>query len=245
MIGVPETCETIAREDLARTGCCLLSNVLSADRVREILTHLQAGLARHTDDVCTSHGTVYAARNVLEFAPEVASVRRIPVLDSFLNESLGADFGLVRGLFFDKPPGQSWALPWHKDLSIAVAGPHAPQPEYSVPRLKRGVWHCEPPLDVLERMLTLRIHLDDMTPTNGPLEVLLESHHTGKELRMESYSPRTILGQAGDVFAMRPLLVHRSGRSHPDSLEHRRILHLEFAASADLPAGVRWHTFLR
>jgi hypothetical protein len=62
---------------------------------------------------------------------------------------------------------------------------------------------------------------------------------------MESYSPRTILGQAGDVFAMRPLLVHRSGRSHPDSLEHRRILHLEFAASADLPAGVRWHTFLR
>lgn len=245
MITMPETCENIAREQLARTGCCLLSGVVSADSVREILVHLQAGLSRHADDVCTSHGTVYAARNVLEFAPEVASAWRIPLVEDFLRESLGPDFGLVRGLFFDKPPGQSWALPWHKDLSIAVAGPDALQPEYSVPRLKRGVWHCEPPLEVLERMLTLRVHLDDMTPTNGPLEVLVGSHRTGKELRMEGCPARSILGNAGDVFAMRPLLAHRSGRSHPDSLEHRRILHLEFAASVDLPAGVRWHTFLR
>ena len=41
-------------------------------------------------------------------------------LASALQTALGPGLGLVRVLYFDKPPGQSWALPWHKDLTIAV-----------------------------------------------------------------------------------------------------------------------------
>ena len=43
---------------------------------------------------------------------------------------------------------------------------------------------------------------------------------------------------------MRPLVEHSSGKSHPDTTRHRRVLHLEFAASAELPDGYAWHDFL-
>jgi hypothetical protein len=43
---------------------------------------------------------------------------------------------------------------------------------------------------------------------------------------------------------MRPLLSHCSGQSAPETSLRRRILHLEFSASAQLPHGYEWHTFL-
>jgi hypothetical protein len=43
---------------------------------------------------------------------------------------------------------------------------------------------------------------------------------------------------------MGPMLAHASNRSHPDTTQHRRILHLEFAADPSLPDGYTWHTFL-
>jgi hypothetical protein len=46
------------------------------------------------------------------------------------------------------------------------------------------------------------------------------------------------------VLLIRPLVAHCSGKSHPDTRRHRRILHLEFAASPHLPDGYAWHDFL-
>ena len=43
---------------------------------------------------------------------------------------------------------------------------------------------------------------------------------------------------------MRPLLAHCSNRSGRRHERHRRILHLEFAASAELPDGYEWHDFV-
>ena len=92
-------------------------------------------------------------------------------------------------------------------------------------------------------MLTLRIHLDPATRDNGPLEVLTGSHVTGKRLETAGFRAETILCSGGDVLAMRPLLVHSSGRSAEGTSLHRRIVHLEFAAEPTLPGGVRWHDF--
>ncbi len=43
--------------------------------------------------------------------------------------------------------------------------------------------------------------------------------------------------ERGDVIIMRPLILHSSSMS--DAPEHRRVLHLESAAS-DLPDGMDW-----
>lgn len=92
-------------------------------------------------------------------------------------------------------------------------------------------------------MVTQRIHLDEMTSENGPLEVLTGSHKTGKKLVIDGFQRQVITSSAGSVFAMSPLLVHASGRSLPEVKTHRRVLHLEFARSRELPESVVWHSY--
>ena len=188
-------------------------------------------------------GAVYAARNILSDLPECCSIARFPILDSLLIEVLGPDYGLVRGLYFDKHPERTWSLPWHKDLTIAVKDNSIPSNEFSKPTQKSGVDHVEASQQVLESMLTLRVHLDPVTQENGPLEVAVGSHLNGKQPSTAHESTK-ILVNAGDVLAMRPMLSHMSGSSAPDSKMHRRILHLEFAADRELPDGYAWHQYL-
>jgi ectoine hydroxylase-related dioxygenase (phytanoyl-CoA dioxygenase family) len=92
-------------------------------------------------------------------------------------------------------------------------------------------------------MLTARVHLDDATEENGALKVVPGSHRTGKALELGAGPPHTVLAARGDVLLMRPLLAHCSHRSHPGTRRRRRVLHLEFAAAAELPDGYTWHSF--
>ncbi len=92
-------------------------------------------------------------------------------------------------------------------------------------------------------MLTLRIHLDEVTDENGPLEVAVGSHQNGKEPDAVNTNVSTVTCQAGDVLAMRPLLSHTSGSSKVGTTRHRRILHYEFAGQPTLPDGYEWSLF--
>jgi ectoine hydroxylase-related dioxygenase (phytanoyl-CoA dioxygenase family) len=97
---------------------------------------------------------------------------------------------------------------------------------------------------LLETMLTARIHLDEVTGENGPLKVLPGSHRSGTALDLGAGMPHAVLAGRGDVLLMRPLLAHSSGNADPATARHRRILHLEFAASRHLPDGYAWHDFV-
>ncbi len=228
---------------LERQGWQLIECAYSADKVSGLQSCLSRLIESRDESVRHRAGAVYAARNVLDLCPEILTEWKAPALEEFVLSVLGPDAGLVRSLYFDKPPEQTWALPWHKDLLIAVADDTLCN-GYSRPRPRAGVLHSEPPVQVLQNMVTLRVHLDAMTPENGPLEVLTGSHATGKELVITGFNRVTITSAAGDVFAMRPLLVHCSGRSHADCLDHRRVLHLEFSGLPVLPGGVKWQTFV-
>ena len=137
----------------------------------------------------TATGAAFAARNVLTLWPAAATIWQQPELLDLVGALLGPGFGLVRALFFDKPPERTWASPWHKDLTIAVADNRLSSRGFSRPTRKAGVPHVEALLHVLEQMATLRIHLDDVTEENGPLRVIPGSHRTGKELRSATLRP--------------------------------------------------------
>jgi hypothetical protein len=234
-------------EQLQEDGLALLPGVFSSPQVEDIrarLTEALSDAAAESTAIRGEEGTIYAARNVLEVWPAAAGVWRQPPLPEALAAVLGPDYGLVRGLYFDKPPGATWSLPWHKDLTIAVRDNRLPSARFGKPTVKAGVPHVEAPREVLERMVTARLHLDDMTEENGPLKVIPGSHRAGKAAADGTTPPRTVLARRGDVLLVRPLVEHCSGRPHPDTRQHRRILHLEFAASADLPDGYSWHAFL-
>ena len=231
-------------QQLETNGFALLRAVLTASEVRAAIAEWEDISARHAADpaILANDGPPYGARNLLQLWPDVVKLARRPFLHGPLAEALGRGAGVVRALFFDKPPGHSWALPWHKDYSIAVAR-HGREGVFSKPTTKAGIPHLMAPFDLLSRMLTLRIHLDDMTNDNGPLRVMVGSHREYQSGDESAREVRTIHCAAGDVLLMRPLLTHASGHSRADA-GHRRIVHLECAPAGVLPDGYEWHDFI-
>ena len=235
--------QTSTTAQIDSCGFALLSGVFRSDEVRGIASDLEDCLQsapRDDRSIRSRGGVVYAARNLLSLFPASKHVWRKPVLLELLVDVLGERCGLVRGLFFDKPPEQSWSLPWHKDLTIAVKDNQIPISHFRNPTMKAGVPHLEAPPAVLHRMLTLRVHLDAATPENGALRVMPGSHE-----READGVGEWVLASSGDVLAMRPMLSHCSGTGACDPSVRRRVLHFEFAAEEQLPDGVRWRTFSR
>lgn len=235
------------RQQITNEGFVVIRNVFSAQELDDLIKRLDEVMSRTEvadGPIRDRTGTVYAGRNLLSlFQPARTLWRRSPLLE-LLTAMLGSNAGLVRGLYFDKPPERTWSLPWHKDLTLAVRDHSVVSPSFSKPTMKAGVPHVEGSLEVLEAMLTLRIHLDAMTPENGPLQVLPGSHLTGKSPAAPDESVQTILTERGDVLAIRPLVAHRSISSRPGTSMHRRVLHLEFSGQRELPDSVAWHDFI-
>lgn len=108
---------------------------------------------------------------------------------------------------------------------------------------KSGVWHCEPPVSVLDQMLFVRVHLDANDHTNGAMKVAVGSHERGlvpaaKAQGIAECYPIEICDAArGDVLVLNMLTLHSSEPSQTG--DSRRALRMDFAAF-DLPAPLRW-----
>lgn len=232
-------------EQLETDGFALFRGVFDVEDVQRALAEWDEVHRQHAANeaiLASENGPAYGARNLLQLWPRVMELTRKPALCNTLQEILGGNAGVVRVLFFDKPPGHSWALPWHKDYNIAVVE-HGVEGTFTKPTTKAGVPHVMAPFSLLSTMLTVRIHLDDVTSQNGPLRVIPGSHRfyaTGEDEPGELVAVHC---QAGDVLLMRPLLTHSSGHCQPDVKSHRRIIHLECATSILLPDGYRWHQY--
>ncbi|NNE79255.1 MAG: phytanoyl-CoA dioxygenase [Silicimonas sp.] len=148
----------------------------------------------------------------------------------------------VRAVAFDKTGTNNWSLPWHQDRVIALAEKHA-VPGYSNWTRKAGVWHAEPPLEVLKRMVFTRIHIDANTAENGAMEIATGSHHAGlvpteNALRVVDQCKTEVLeAQAGDIVALSMLTIHRSRTT--TSPGSRRVLRVDLSDVA-LPAPLAW-----
>lgn len=183
-------------------------------------------------------GAIYGIRNLLGL-PAVREAACAPAIAARLTLLMGAGFRPVRGIFFDKTANANWPVPWHQDLSVAVRKSHdvAGWTNWSV---KRGAPHAQPPSEILGRMVTVRLHLDDCPADNGALRIVPGSHLAGllsrKSIQSVDTEPQTIVARAGDALFMRPLILHASSPSGSPS--HRRVLHLEFAPEDVLPDGL-------
>jgi hypothetical protein len=229
-----------APERFVCDGYTLLPGVIDAAEIAALGGRLAAALELDQPSVLRSRGRTYGSRDLARLLPEVCEIPRRGVLWEFVAAVLGPHAGLVRALYFDKPPDRSWSLPWHKDRTIAVRDNTLPSTLFRRPTTKAGIPHVEAPESLLERMLTLRVHLDPMTADNGPLSVIPGSHRSTDEA---SAPPVELHAAAGDVLAMRPLVSHSSSLPRPGTTLHRRVIHLELAPSPDLPDGYQWQAF--
>ena len=234
-------------EELEVNGHCLLHSVLSDEELRDSRNQTQRVLDEGRQGVLQSRDQGYGVRNLLDLWPEVVELTRNATASVLIRQVMGADAGVVRCLFFDKPPGRSWTLPWHRDRTIAIANPVSEMKTFSNLTKKAGVYHVNAPPEFLRHMLTLRFSLDPMLDENGPLVVQSGKHwpiEDGNEESQVQAEPFTkIFGQAGDMFVMRPLLPHSSLKSAESTQLRRRIIHIELSNIRHLPEGLEWHRF--
>ena len=155
---------------------------------------------------------------------------------------LGTKARAVRAVLFDKTVTANWTLGWHQDRTICVKR-RVEVAGFGPWSMKRGALHVTPPFTLLERMVTLRVHLDDVPADNAPLRVARGSHRLGRIAANEaaqvaaSLSILTCEAHAGDVWAYATPVLHASERAMVPS--RRRVLQVDFAAQ-DLPGGLEW-----
>lgn len=148
----------------------------------------------------------------------------------------------VRAVLFDKSAARNWALGWHQDRTIAVRR-RIDTPGFGEWTVKAGIAHAVPPFAILERMLTLRIHLDPVGPDNAPLLVVPGSHRVGRIAEPEIAAIAARLGEVpceaerGDLWVYATPILHASARALVPG--RRRVLQLLYSAE-DLPGGLEW-----
>ena len=183
-------------------------------------------------------------RNLLDAAPAVRALATSPAVRSVAEAVLGPACFAVRALLFDKTPDANWKVTGHQDLTIAVRA-RASVAGYGPWSEKAGVPHVQPPAELLERMLAVRVHLDDCGADNGPVRVISGSHRAGRlsggaiDAWRAGADAVDCLAERGAILAFRPLILHASSPAR--SPAHRRVVHLEFAAEA-LDAPLEWHS---
>ncbi len=224
---------------LASDGYAIIPNVIDAGMVASLRHAIDR--AGEWEEV-RRRGGIWGIRNLLDVVPAARELARSSQLRSIAASVLGEECFAVRGTLFDKNPDANWSLFWHQDSNITVkekrdvAG-------FSCWSRKAGVWHTQPPFSVFERMLAVRVHLDDSFADNGPLRVLPGSHRAGwvdAELDQWKSNATEVICEvgAGGVVLMQPLVLHASSASEKPS--HRRVLQIEYAVD-DLPGGLEWY----
>jgi ectoine hydroxylase-related dioxygenase (phytanoyl-CoA dioxygenase family) len=208
---------------------------------REVLD--RQSIARLIAAVDTAAGDrAYGLRNLLRVVPATAYLAVSADMKRLVTSVLGEAAFPVGGILFDKSAAANWLVPWHQDVTIRVRS-RSNLPGFGPWSVKAGVVHVQPPSDILDRMVAVRVHLDPCGADNGALRVLPRTHRSGRlsdsqiDAARRAIDPLTCEADAGDVLLMKPLLLHASSASERPA--HRRVIHLEYAA-CQLPGGLEW-----
>jgi len=226
-------------QTLQDLGYAVVEDVLNDAHVSRLLSTLEP----YCKDKQSQTGrAVHAIRNLFEVLPDLSGIVDQPEIRGLVDPILGRGAFAVRAIYFDKPQDANWKVPWHQDQAIAVKQ-RIDTPGFGPWSVKDGVPHVEPPISILEQMLTIRIHLDDCTENNGPLRVIPGSHQLGRltpdktsEL-LNKHGEVACTVNAGGAVLMHPTILHAS--SPAASPTHRRVIHIEYADTA-LPGELAW-----
>ncbi len=212
------------------SGYEIVSGLFTAEEIEKLRIEADR-VASEANSVCVRH---------LSARSEV--FRKLSLSEKLLN-LIPEGLISVRSILFDKTPDQNWPVLWHQDLTIAVSEKTEVE-GYGPWSVKEGVIHVQPSVALLERMVTLRIHLDETSAGNGALKVIPGSHRRG---RISPDSIRDLVPgsevvcecTAGDVLLMSPLILHASNRSRIPT--RRRVIHVEYAPVEALAENLTWH----
>ncbi|TDW99748.1 phytanoyl-CoA dioxygenase family protein [Dinghuibacter silviterrae] len=223
-------------EQLRTKGYTILDDIYTPAEIRalgDILSQADSSKPtfRRTNDL-------FAIRQFLKEIQEAHHLIFNEPLMAVVRRYFGEDYFVVKSIYFDKPEQSNWFVAWHQDLTISV-DKKVELPGFGPWTVKQDQFAVQPPLQILENIFTVRIHLDPTDEHNGALRVIPGSHLKGiqrfsPELNREENICRV---PGGGVMLMRPLLLHASHRT--TNAKRRRVIHIEFC-NVHLPKGIKW-----
>jgi len=186
--------------------------------------------------------SVGGIRNAEKKYPSVAAFINSPHALSTAKKYLDNNPKFVRAILFNKNKSSNWSVTWHQDKTVAVSKKFS-ECGWGPWSTKDKVLHVQPPISVLNSMVTFRVHLDSNNKENGCLSIVPGSHKKGLlgkqdilELAKKSNTHECI-APAGSALVMRPHLIHSSCKGTAPT--QRRVLHIEYT-SYDLPSDISW-----
>lgn len=192
----------------------------------------------------TRYEKIHGIRNIHLKVPAIAELTRSSLLGNIIADYNNyKNFKLIKAIFFNKNQNNNWSVPWHQDKTIGVKK-KVVLPGYQNWTVKQGVTHVQPPAEILNSIITIRIALEDSDRHNGALNIIPRSHKLGIldkkaiDRFAQTESDLYCSMKAGDILVMRPLILHSSPKSTSD--RERGTIHLEYS-NAKLPSGLSWY----
>ena len=229
---------SIHRQQLLDNGFSVMENIYSEEEIQNILTIIDQ--TDSSNETFRKTNDLFAIRQFLREIPTVIDLIFTENLKSVMKEIIGEDFFVVKSIYFDKPETSNWYVPYHQDLTISVDKKMEIK-NFELWTTKQNQFAVQPPIEFLENITTIRIHLDDTDENNGALRVVPKSH------LKKIYRPETIdwnketeticRVKKGGIMLMKPLTLHSSKRTTNN--KKRRVIHIEFS-NRELPNELNW-----
>lgn len=220
-----------------RDGYAVVSKVLTKEQIAELKLEI-----RQTID-CDS---AYGIRQIDCQVPAIYRLAYSSLIIKCLELYTDCQPKLVKAIYFNKTLENNWFVGWHQDKTIGVRE-KIETPGFINWTVKQSIPHVQPTLDVMQKIVTLRLHLDRAGKSNGALQLIPRSHHrilNSQEIEhFKAISePKICEVEAGDALIMSPLVLHSSPKSQisrNNRSNNRAVIHLEYS-TANLPNNLHW-----
>ena len=226
------------KSHIEKYGFSVINKVFSDEevgRIINVLDHIDT-----TRENFRKSEDLFAIRQFLKEIPEIKDLIFNDNIKEVVKNIFGEKYFVVKSIYFDKPETSNWYVAYHQDLTISV-DKKLELSGFGPWTTKQNQFAVQPPLNVLENIYTIRIHLDDTDESNGALKVIPTSHSKG------IYRPETIDWtveteeicnvEKGGIMLMKPLTLHGSNRT--TNGKKRRVIHIEFS-DMELPEVLQW-----
>ena len=224
--------------NLAQAGHSVIANMYSNKEVNQICTCLANAEQNSSSFLRTK--ALFAIRQLLKNVPALSGLLFNEKMKALLVSLSDSELFFTKAIYFDKPSESNWFVGYHQDLSVSV-DQKADAEGYINWTFKKGQRGVQPPINIFQDTVTIRIHLDDTDKDNGALKVIPRSHLKGivrSESKDWNIDDEVVCDvKRGGGMLMKPLTLHASSRT--TNGERRRVIHLEFNTQ-ELAEPLKW-----
>ena len=226
------------KSEIEELGFTTIENIYSTEEVQKITETInQVDTSKVT---FRKSNDLFAIRQFLKEVPETQNLIFNENLQKVISELFGKNYFVIKSIYFDKPETSNWYVSYHQDLTISV-DKKIELDNFKFWTTKQNQFAVQPPIEILENIYTIRIHLDDTDENNGALKVIEKSHlkkiYRPENIDWQTENETTCNVKKGGLMIMKPLILHSSSRTTNN--KKRRVIHIEFS-DANLPNGLNW-----